>query len=98
MYDRFMVKGWDIVAYTFQADTWCPGCVREYATAQINFLGKFYVDTEDMSTEGVIGHWADAVGIDRDDEHSYDSGDFPKVVFASSVEDTEHCGQCGQEI
>lgn len=95
---RFMPKAWDIVAYTFQADTWCPDCMRTYAEAQINFLGKFYVDTGGMFAEGVIGHWADAAGINRGDESSYDSGDFPKVVFQSMVEDVEHCGQCGEEI
>jgi hypothetical protein len=37
-------------------------------------------------------------GIDINDEHSYDSGDFPKVVFSGSVEGVEHCGECHEEI
>lgn len=98
MYDRFTVKGWDTVAYTFQADIWCPDCMRTYAEAQVRFLNKFYVDMEGMCVEGIVGHWADAAGIDCNDESSYDSDDFPKVVFQSDVEDVEHCGQCGEEI
>ncbi len=32
------------------------------------------------------------------DETTFDSGDFPKVIFSSQLEDTEHCGACGWEL
>jgi hypothetical protein len=43
---------------------------------------------------GPLDERAEALGIDTDDERSYDSDDFPKVVFASQVEDAEYCGSC----
>ena len=35
---------------------------------------------------------------DREDEWTFDSGDFPKVVFSWQIEDTEHCAECGGEL
>ena len=99
MGDLFRTKAWDIVAYNFQADVWCPGCMREYAIEWVNSLiGSTSWNPEGMDVEDVIKKWADEIGLDYGDESSYDSGDFPKVVFYYMVEDTEHCGQCHSEI
>lgn len=38
------------------------------------------------------------MGIDRTDETSYDSGDFPKVIVADQVEASERCGLCGTAL
>jgi hypothetical protein len=52
----------------------------------------------DMRAEDLLDQCAGAMAIDREDEYSFDSGDFPKVIFASSVEDGECCGRCGNEL
>lgn len=54
---------------------------------------------------------AERFGIDRADERSFDSGDFPKVIFGNQVHDGCHadngyepgqcadrCGGCGQHL
>lgn len=88
-----MAKAWDIEAYTYQAETLCPECVIEVMIAK----GEASPAARDMDTEEVLGQIAEANGIDRMDERSYDSGDFPKVVFHSDIED-ESCMRCGREL
>lgn len=51
-----------------------------------------------MSTEDNLAEIAHAFGIDRMNESSFDSGDFPKVIFASQVEDDEYCGKCDRSL
>ena len=99
-----------IVAYTFQADTHCVRCIVKVLPAGDGqpFDGWALAEGADpMSTEANLSEIAAAFGIDREDESSFDSGDFPKVVFADSVNsstgedgrvDYEHCGTCGDCI
>lgn len=75
-----------IVGYTWQADIWCPACI-ERANPSI-----------DGNAEAVLDTLAQRNDIDRSDETSFDSGDFPKIIFAVMVEDDESCGQCGESL
>jgi hypothetical protein len=68
----------DIAAYTYQAELVCPRCVLSVADT-------YYHPSE--PAEDVLDRAARLRGIDREDESSFDSGDFPKVVFASQVAD-----------
>lgn len=85
----------EIVAYTFNADTYHPSCLisamvlgQELSPAALN-----------MGVEEVLDQHAGANGIDREDEHSFDSSEFPKVIFADQVEsDDEICGHCGDPL
>ena len=80
-----------IVGYTFNADTYCPGCI-EGALCD----NRFSADHEPEESLDLI---AAERGIDRMDESSFDSDDFPKVIFACQVEsDDERCGDCGQPL
>lgn len=91
----------DIVAYTYRADTYCPNCIISVLPTGPDEMfdgwaiadGADYISTEDNLTE-----IAAAFQIDRFNESSFDSGDFPKVVFESQVEYAEWCGKCGAEI
>ncbi|KUJ71017.1 hypothetical protein ACZ90_00390 [Streptomyces albus subsp. albus] len=85
-------KAWTIVGYTFAADTYCADdCV-------ITALGEpLSSDCPTIETE--LDRIADAREIDRDDERSFDSDTFPKVIFASQVEsDEERCGACSEPL
>lgn len=53
-----------------------------------------YCDGCTVDMLGPLDELAESLGIDPEDERSYDSSDFPKVIFADSVEDDEHCGRC----
>lgn len=50
----------------------------------------------DMLIEDALGQCAGAIGIDRADEHSFDSHEFPKDVFLDQVYDDDVCGGCRQ--
>lgn len=83
------MKAWDIVGYTYRADIWCPSCIVGCAKVWGGTLGR-PDDAEEM-----LDACAKIRGIDREDERSFDSDDFPKVIFASDVDDCEFCGECG---
>lgn len=79
-----------IVGYTFQADILCPSCTVKKL---------FDEDTSELgSPEMLLNFAAERVGIDRTDERSFDSDDFPKVIFAVQVEEDERCGDCGEAL
>lgn len=90
---RYYTKGTDIVGYTFQADIYCPACVIE----EMIDAGLAAPAARDMGAENALDQCGDAAGIDRYDEYSFDSGDFPKVVFAVQIDD-ETCGRCGNSL
>lgn len=78
----------DIVAYTHTAEMLCPGCVAS----------RFSPDGRMGNAEEVLDVAARKWGINRHDETTYDSGDFPKVVFADQLNEDECCGWCGGEL
>ncbi len=87
-----------VEAYTYNADIVCPDCI----------IKRFGDDIEPAvvatgNAETVLDLAATARGIDRYDERSFDSGDFPKVVFGNQLNDDpdagcEHCGDCHEPL
>lgn len=82
---------WDIVAYTYCADNYCGDCV-------IDKLDDRYDIPIANTVEDALYTIGYANGYDRDEEATYDSDDFPKVVFRDQLEDGEVCGKCGKEL
>lgn len=77
----------DVVAYTYKADEYCPDCIK----TMYNGLG------DHLSTaEQVLDIAAKLACIDRYDERTYNSGDFPKVIFRGQIEGKRHCGSCSE--
>jgi hypothetical protein len=90
----------DIVGYIFNADTYCPSCIIAQLPTQPGgaFNGwALAAGADAMSTEANLAEIATAFGIDHGDESSYDSGDFPKVIFADQADD-DICGNCGEPL
>lgn len=85
-----MAKSFDIAAYTFQADIYCPDCIISQVEPGSTREGYSY--------EALLDEIAAERGIQRMDEHTFDSDDFPKVVFHDSIEESEFCGCCHEEI
>lgn len=82
---RYLMKADSIVGYTFRAETLCPACtVKEVVPPDLAELG---------STEMVLNFAAEQIGVNREDEHSFDSDDFPKVIFSVDIDD-EPCDRC----
>lgn len=91
-------KAWDVIGYTFQAETLCSSCVIDaLPTCEGEAFDGWADVTGRMGAEENLNELAAAFGIDRMDEHSFDSGDFPKVIFASQV-DGDTCDKCGFEL
>ena len=84
----------DIIAYTYRAEILCPSCTIEAMIHQ----GDAAPAAADMRPEDVLDQVAGANAFDRYDETTFDSGDFPKVVFASSLEYDEACECCGRFV
>lgn len=95
------MKAWTIVGYTFRTDNYCPRHVIDALPTGPGeaFDGWALAPGVHMTTEDNLSELAAAFGIDRTDEYSYDSGDFPKVIFASQVEsDDDTCVTCGEPL
>lgn len=86
-----------IVGYTFQAENYCPGCIVDQLPTGPGqpYDGWALAPGVSMPVEANLNEIAYAFGIDRGDETTFDSGDFPKVIFSSQLEDTEYCEACG---
>lgn len=91
-----------IVGYTYNADNYCPDCTRTIAAFALAAPGEAAFKgrpSDGDNTEQFLDRWAARDGIDRDDEYSFDSGDFPKHISAEQLdEDPEYCGECFAEL
>lgn len=72
------------IGYIYQADLYCPTCIVDAAVLYPSVGGLDPRDTEDR-----LDFCAGELGIDRSDERSFDSSDFPKVYAG-----TPHDGCC----
>lgn len=90
------MRSTDIVAYTFNADVYCPACIGDTVADDARYDGWRVAHPAVMSAEDNLNEIAAAFQIDRDNEHSFHSDDFPKVVFAG--DEPISCGQCGEVI
>lgn len=85
----------DVVAFTYDAANYDPVCMRRMAANVVEAIG---INSEFASLEGLLHDWSASINIDMWDEESYDSGDFPKLVFADQLQPGETCGKCGEVI
>ncbi|MFA5709335.1 hypothetical protein [Mycolicibacterium sp.] len=84
----------DIVGYTYQAENYCLRCVL----AVVDYSADEPAPGPDFA-ERALDVAANLMDINRHDERSYDSNDFPKVIFDSQVEDAdERCGGCHESL
>lgn len=86
-----MYKTYDVVGYTYDTDTYCVGdCITQAldgSDPQSGLLAHVEQRLDEIAAES---------GIDRDDESSYDTAVFPKVIFAGMEFDrAPRCHGCG---
>ena len=91
MYGR---KSDAIVGYSYKAATYCPEHLIELMVQQ----GTASPGARGMAVEDVLNQLAGAEGIEREDEHSFDSDDFPKVVLDVSLLEDEACDWDGHKL
>jgi hypothetical protein len=83
----------EIAAYLYRADLHCPACVIEAMIARRDASPA----ARDMPTEAVFDQCAETLAIDRHDETSFDSSEFPKVVPRADVAEGDRCAACHHE-
>lgn len=88
---QYTTRADDISGYTYRADVYCPECIIGQLTTNPGAVGTSGV--ERGMAEKHLDLLARIRGIDRHDEQSFDSGEFPKVIFAADIEN-EHCYSC----
>jgi len=88
----------DIVAYTFHAALVCPRCIVG-AVADGGDHEPIGVPPG-LTAEQGLALLAERLGVDRMNEATFDSGDFPKVVFRDQIQDADldTCELCGTVI
>jgi len=91
----------DTIGYTYRADHYCPDCIGPAMTPHgSNRPGL----VQRHGTEHTLDQLADAAGIDRGDESTFDSGDFPKIDSADTLRDgyadggPDCCAHCGRVL
>lgn len=85
----------EIIAYVYRADIFHPRCIVDtLPTYEGGAFDGWRNLTPEPTVEGELSEIADAFGFDRDDEYSFDSGDFPKVVFGYEDMSDQYCGHC----
>lgn len=90
------MKSFQIVGYTYDVAVLCPSCTINAVSGNSTAAVEFEHSGE--AIESWLRTTAVERGIDYDDEKSYDSGDFPKVIFADQVERGERCDECEEAL
>lgn len=101
-----MTRPDDLVGYTYRADNYCGADIAE-ALANHGFAVTPGEMGNPDAVEVMLNELATGVGkyaplpapfpIDRDDEASFDSDEFPKVLLRDQAEDAV-CANCGQML
>lgn len=80
----------DVVGYTYKADIYCPACIIRVA--------NYGLPCNNANAERVLDVLAEGKRINRGDETTFDSDDFPKVIFRNQVENYDTCESCAEFI
>jgi len=107
------MKSYHIAGYVFHAEIQCCDCVAEWTSDELRQEGYTLRDVDLIVQNnpleydsGVFGYRSEILlrklaklwQINLEDEYSWDSDDFPKLIFADQIEDNEYCGKCGDKI
>lgn len=90
----------DVVGYVYRADIYCPVHLLDTYRARRRAAGASIDSTRQRASgvEDVLDIYASDRGIDREDETTFDSDDFPKVILRIDAEPDDQCGACGDLI
>lgn len=101
----------DVVGYSYNAEIICSECAYELGKRQALAAGSSYSWGDGGTAEDALNGWANVIGLDRVDESSFDSDDFPKVILRNQAhvgcrEDngyapaqcSDRCGWCHEHI
>lgn len=83
------------IGYSYDGGIFCPSCLRRMAARECEAMGY---NAEFQPLDNLLTTWAEIVGIeDLDDESSYDSHDFPKMIL-DAKRGEEICFRCDETL
>jgi len=86
------VNGSDIAGYLFGGEPFCPSCIHDL------FIPFDLIGGPDRSTEDILSLVAAQRGIQRHDDTSFSSYEFPKPSYVSDVSGADICIFCGKRL
>jgi hypothetical protein len=86
----------DIAAYDYKADRYCAACAVQHMKNTLSAAEweRYRQSDWPVTDEADLDVMAEIRGIDREDESTFDSDDFPKVVFRDMLQEDDRCGSC----
>ena len=89
-----------IIGYIYRAATYCTNseCIPLATGEGQAFDGWALGHGIYMATEDNLDEVAASFGIDRENEYTFDSDHFPKVILTGQVEEHQTCETCGDEL
>lgn len=85
------------IGYTYQADNYCDVCMMATLIRTQKTVASLVFATTETCWEWLQGI-APSFGINIEDESSYDSGDFPKPIWAWLVTSSDYCNLCREPL
>lgn len=85
-----------IAGYTYDADNFCAACVVKLVRRVL--IARYGFSVGGFTAEEFLDNAANRLGIDRQDEDTFVSDDFPKVIFATQIEGYEWCTFCDSSL
>jgi hypothetical protein len=78
--------------YIYKADLYCQDCILDALLPEDE--ARRYRVAGHGDIENTLDQLARNRRINREDEYTFDSDDFPKIVFDNELEDGDECGLC----
>jgi hypothetical protein len=107
------MKSFHVAGYSFKAEIRCCDCIAEWTSDELRKEGYSLRDIDLIVQNNPLEYDAGVYGyrseillrtlaklwrIHLEDEYSFDSDDFPKLIFSDQIEDDEFCFKCGDKI
>jgi hypothetical protein len=86
------VNGSDIAGYLFAAEPFCTSCIHDL------FIPFDLIGGPERSTEDILDLVASGRGIQRHDETSFSTYEFPKPIYIPDVSGGDVCIFCGKSL
>lgn len=95
-----------VVGYDHKSSHSCDECLRPVALAGATGAGDATIWGDAGTVEEILDAWASALGLDRDDEASFDQDEFPKRVYEDQAHNDctptnrciDRCEECGTPL
>jgi len=106
------MRNFHIAAYTYRAEEVCPECISKWASGKLREQGFTEIEIKQFATEhsvvdvgirafrseNLLRNLAEILDIDLEDYYSFDSDNFPKIIFYDQIEEVSYCPKCKSRL